>query len=106
LDHPNRFWDLMDWIAGTVPPDHMGMVVAMPDGRAAILEAGADCVPKVFLIDAVSRLQGYDGLIWIRRLRCPLTPEQSAALTDFALRQEGKRYALFRFARQIPPFPC
>jgi hypothetical protein len=104
LDTPSHFWDLMDWLAGTTAPDHLGIVVALPDGRPAVLEAGPDAVPRVFLLDAVGRFQAYDGLIWIRRLRCPLTAEQSEALTAFAVRQEGKRYSVLRFARQITPF--
>jgi hypothetical protein len=40
----------------------------------------------------------------VRRLRCPLTEEQSCALTNFAIQQEGKRYAVLRLVRQITPF--
>jgi hypothetical protein len=35
-----------------------------------------------------------------------LTPEQSAALTCFALAQEGKKFAVGRLALQITPFRC
>lgn len=103
FDKPSRVWDLMDFIAGTEAPDHLGIVVAMPDGSPRILEAGPDASRHVYLLDAFPRLQGFKGTIFVRRLRCPLTPEQSCALTDFALRQEGKRYALLRLARQITP---
>src|SRR5262249_60562108 len=41
--------------------------------------------------------------VWIRRRKTPLTEEQSAALTDFALRQEGKRFALVRLGGQLTP---
>jgi hypothetical protein len=34
----------------------------------------------------------------------PLTAEESARLTAFALRQEGKRFALIRVAAQLTPF--
>jgi hypothetical protein len=97
-------WDIIDFLSGTGPPDHMGIVVARPDGNLAVLEAGPDKVLRVFLLDIPTRFEGHHGGIYVRRLRCPLTPEQSAALTDFALAQEGKRYALFRFLRQITPF--
>jgi hypothetical protein len=103
-DCETRFWDIIDYIAGTAPPDHVGIVVARPDGRTAVLEAGPDCHLHVFLLDPITRFQAFHGTIYVRRLRCPLSAEQSAALTAFALAQKGKRYALFRFARQITPF--
>jgi hypothetical protein len=69
-----------------------------------VLEAGADCHLRVYLLDLSGRLNTFQGRMWIRRLRCPLTAEQSARLTEFALEQEGKRYALWRFMQQITPF--
>src|SRR5262249_43620254 len=44
------------------------------------------------------------GPVWIRKRKCPLTPEQEAALAAFALRQEWKRFALVRLAGQLTPF--
>jgi hypothetical protein len=44
-----------------------------------------------------------EGRVWVRRRRCPLTCEQSAALTAFATAQEGKRFAIIRLAAQLTP---
>src|SRR5262249_28219157 len=38
----------------------------------------------------------FDGIIHVRRLRCPLTSEQSRCLTRFALSQTNKPYAYAR----------
>jgi hypothetical protein len=103
FDKPSRLWDLLDWFAGTKPPDHLAMVVAMPDGSTRLFEAGPDADFYVFLSDIHTRISGYKGRVYVRRLRCPLSPEQSCALTDFAVSQEGKRYSLLRLARQITP---
>ena len=82
----------------------MGIVVAQPDGRLGILEAGPDAHPHVYVLDLNARLHCFKGRIFVRRLNCPLTCTQSARLTEFALAQVGKRYALGRFLRQITPF--
>jgi hypothetical protein len=42
--------------------------------------------------------------VWIRRRCVPLTAEQSAALTEFALNADGKRFALWRMFGQLTPF--
>src|SRR5262249_30488336 len=44
------------------------------------------------------------GPLWIRRRCVPLTPEQSARLTRFALTQRGKPFALIRLGAQLTPF--
>jgi hypothetical protein len=68
------------------------------------LEAGPDCHRQVYLLDLSGRLHSFKGRIWIRSLQCPLTPEQSASLTEFALAQEGKGYPVLRLLGQITPF--
>jgi hypothetical protein len=42
--------------------------------------------------------------VWIRRRCVPLTAEQSALLTEFALSADGKRFALGRLGLQLTPF--
>jgi hypothetical protein len=79
------------------PPTHGGIVVVMPDGCPKILEATTvereyRDRPGVFLRPVYHRLSTYDGPVWVRRLRCPLTAEQSQCLTDFALTQAGKKF--------------
>jgi hypothetical protein len=91
-------------LAHTGKPYHAGIVVSLPDGRPAILEAGPYDYLHVYLMDALPRLRTHEGLIWVRRLRVPLTAEQSARLTTFALQQTGKGFALFRVILEATPF--
>jgi hypothetical protein len=57
-------------------------------------------------LDLLPHLKEYAdvGKVWIRRRCVPLTPEQSACLTAFALKAEGKRFALPRLAGQLTIF--
>ena len=54
-------------------------------------------------MDLLPRLRTHDGPIWVRRLRTPLSPEQSNRLTAFALAQTCKRFAVFRVALEVTP---
>ena len=45
----------------------------------------------------------YHGSIWVRRLRNPLEPDASEKLTQFALTQQGKPFAMFRLAFEGTP---
>jgi hypothetical protein len=90
------------------PPSHNGMIVRLPDGELAVLEATTTepqygDEPGVFLRPALFRLRTYQGPVWIRQLRCPLTPEESQCLTQFALEQVGKPFAKWR-SILIAPF--
>jgi hypothetical protein len=79
----------------TGPPTHVGIVVALPDGTKAILES-VDRHGGVRLTALPGRLGTYPGKVWVRRLRRPLSEEQSEILTQFAAEQEGKKYASHR----------
>ena len=91
-------------LAHTGRPYHAGLVVNLPDGRPAILESGPYDYTHVYLMDALPRLRTHSGAVWIRRVRTPLSPEESAGLTAFALEQTGKRFALFRIMLEATPF--
>lgn len=104
FDDHKLLWRFLDALAFSGPPDHNGIVVRMPDGSHAILESAPDGDPYVELQDVVPRLRCYKGTVWVRRLKCPLSAEQSARLTCFAFAQLGKRYARVRLALQITPF--
>ncbi|HZU36869.1 MAG TPA: hypothetical protein VFA18_13200 [Gemmataceae bacterium] len=110
FDDHSKTWLFLYHMAGTDMPDHSGFVVALPDGRPAILESAPDDGKLlglyVELLDALPRLDQFQGTIYIRRVRHPLTPEQSARVTQWALQQQGKRYALFRMLLQGTPFRC
>ncbi len=108
VTNKSRFWCTCHEIALIGPPQHAGIVIARPDGSLALLEAGPFYTLWVEISDLVPQLCAYADReherVWIRRRRVPLTAEQSAALTDFALRQQGKRFALIRVAAQLTPF--
>ena len=99
-------WDLTFFLAGTGPPHHACIVVARPDGSLGMLEAGPHDTPIIAIKDLSSNLLEYETRerIWVRRRRVPLTPEQSAKLTAFALAQEHKPFAILRLVVQITPF--
>jgi len=94
------------WLAWTAAPQHTGLVVARPDGRLLLLEAGPNYHLYCGSHDVVPQLQSYADheRVWIRRRRVPLTAEQCAALTAFAEAVEGKRFASVRLFAQITPF--
>ncbi len=100
------FWTVTHNWAGAGHPHHSGIVVARPDGRLAVMEAGPYDTLHIRVLDIGPHLEKYTEMgepIWIRRRRCPLTPEQCAELTAFALAQDGKRFALIRQGAQLTP---
>jgi hypothetical protein len=94
------------WAAGTGAPQHSGIVFLRPDGRPALLEGGPNNCLHCRALELIPQLQGYaeHERVWIRRRCEPLTAEQSAALTAFALSADGKRFALWRMFGQLTPF--
>jgi hypothetical protein len=78
----------------------MGIVVQKPAGGLAVLEAGPDDSVWVKLLDLAPRLRqfrrDFGGTVTVRRCKVALGRKQSAALTRFALEQQGKRYAVGR----------
>jgi hypothetical protein len=93
-------------IAGTSNPTHSMIVFALPDGRPAIIEGGPHDTLKCRVLDALPHMFTYEaeGRVWVRRRACPLTPEQSARLTEFCLATNGRDFGLRRLAVQITPF--
>jgi hypothetical protein len=102
----NLFWKVTHDLAFAFEPHNSAIVVARHDGRLAILEAGPNDTRRIDLLDMLPHLKEYadKGPVWIRKRKTPLTPEQSACLTDFAERQCGKRFALGRLGVQLTPF--
>jgi hypothetical protein len=102
----NPVWKILFNLAGTCHPHHSGIIVALPDGHCAVLESGPHDTLHVRLLEAVPHLCSYEegGAVWIRRRRMPLTAEQSARLTEFAQRQDGKLFAGLRLAGQVTLF--
>ena len=106
FDDHNKKWELCYKFVGSGPPFHSGLVIALADGTPAIIESGPDDTMWVRILALPSRLQGFEGDIWIRQVRQPLTPEQNAHLTEWALHQDHKHYALGRLLLQATPFRC
>ncbi|MSR31393.1 MAG: hypothetical protein EXR99_07805 [Gemmataceae bacterium] len=103
FDDMSRFWTFLYKIAGTAPPFHAGIVFKKPDGSLAVLESGPDDTLHVFLLDIHPRLHDFEGSILIRQTKKVLSQEESKKLTDFAVAQDGKRYAMWRLLLQGTP---
>jgi hypothetical protein len=105
LDH-SKFWRCTHYLALAFDPNGSAVVFQKPDGTFGILEAGPLDTLWCRTLPVVSHLQEYAdiGRVWIRRRKTPLTPEQSARLTEFALHNDGKRFALQRLGLQLTPF--
>jgi len=97
-------WKLLFALALIHEPYHVGLVVRTPDGGYGMLEAGPpDETTHVGICPLSERLAADSGRVFIRRRCVPLAPEQSDALTGFALRQDGKPYAYVRFLAHGTP---
>lgn len=94
------------WAAGTGAPQHSGIVLARPDGTLGLLEAGPHNTLHCRINDVLPQLASYAEIerVWIRRRRVPLTAEQCARLTEFALAADGKPFAVLRMFGQLTPF--
>jgi len=93
------------WLAGAKDLHRSGIVIALPDGSMALAEAGPFEAVEVCISELMPQLCCYTDKekVWIRRRCVPLTPEQSEKLTDFAIRQCGKRFAKWRMLAQCWP---
>jgi hypothetical protein len=99
------FWRVTHYMAMAFDPNGSGIVVARPDGSLAVLEAGPSDTMWVSTPDLLPHLKEYAAhKVWIRRRRVPLTPDQSARLTAFAVANDGKRFALGRLGVQLTIF--
>jgi hypothetical protein len=102
----NRFWKITHDLAFAFEPHNSAMIVKRHDGSLGILEAGPNDTIWIDINPLLPHLKRYSnkGPVWIRKRKAPLTEEQSACLTDFAERQNGKRFALGRLAVQLTIF--
>ena len=100
------FWKVMHNLAGTSHPTHSMIVFAMPDGRSGILEAGPHDTMKCRILESLPHMLTYEaeGRVWVRKRACPLTPEQSARLTEFALATDMREFGIKRLTAQLTPF--
>jgi len=104
-DYANRLYTLAFKAVGTGAPIHSAIAFNRLDGSPALLDLTGPKVitAKVGLLDVEPRLRMYHGAVMVRRLREPLSVEKSAALTQFALAQEDKPFAVGRMILQATP---
>jgi hypothetical protein len=102
----STFWLVMHNLAGTSHPTHSMIVFALPDGQMGILEGGPHDTIRCRVLEALPHMYSYEaeGRVWVRRRACPLTPEQSARLTEFALATKDRDFSIRRLAMQLTPF--
>jgi hypothetical protein len=101
----NVFWKVTHAMALAFEPHNSAIIVRRCDGSLGILEAGPNDTLWIGISDMLPHLKEYadKGPVWIRKRKTPLTAEQSACLTEFAERQNGKRFALGRMALLMTP---
>src|SRR5262245_32413696 len=93
-------------IAGANGVHHSGIVFARPDGRLGLIEAGPFDSLVVEIMDPYKHMSEHvsaGDCVWVRRRSVPLTAEQSARLSAFAMAQEGKPFAVARWLGQLTP---
>lgn len=104
MSDTNGFWTLLYRFALTGRPGHGGIVARMPDGNLGLLEAGYDGTLWTRFTPLEYKLHSYPGTLWVRERHVPLTPEQDARLTAFAVDAADKRYATSKFVLMATQF--
>jgi hypothetical protein len=102
---PNIFWMVTHDLAFAYEPHNSAIIFERSCGGLAMLEAGPNDTLWVRNLDMLPHLKEYQdkGPVWIRKRKTPLNADQSGALTAFAERQNGKRFALGRLGLQLTP---
>ena len=94
------------WVAGGAGVHHSGIVFLRSDGRPGLIEAGPFNSVRIEVMDPVEHMREHaraGDKVWVRRRCVPLTAEESARLTAFVERQDGKPFAVGRMLRQVTP---
>lgn len=94
-------------LSGAGLPNHSMIVFQGADGQLKIVEAGTHSELRIEVIDAYEHLQSYEdegSRVWVRRRKTPLTPEQSACLTEFCTPLAERKFASLRLVGQLTPF--
>jgi hypothetical protein len=99
----NIAWATLYALAFTGAPGHSGLVIRLSDGELGVLEAGYNDKAWIRINPLNRRLHEYKGHCWVRQRRTPISPEQSAILTEFAETIDGRRYGLGRLLGQLTP---
>ncbi len=94
------------WVAGGAGVHHSGIMFRKSNGCVGLIEAGPFNSIKVEVMDPIEHMKEHiraGDKVWVRRRQVPLTAEQSAALTAFVERQDGKPFAVARLLGQVTP---
>ena len=86
-------------IGRTTHPYHIGLIVRRSNGELGILESGGG-IPAVTFRPILGRFGVYDlaterRFAWVRRIRQPLTCEQSRSMTVYGEPQVGKPFSSY-----------
>ena len=103
MSNTNALWTALYAAALTGAPGHIGIVARLPDGRMGMHEAGFNETLTTRFAPLDYRLNHYPGKVWVRRVRVPLSPEQDALLTDFAVRTDNTPYNIHLAKLQFTP---
>jgi len=91
------FWGIGYKLVGSGSPHHSGTVFQRSNGEMAVLEGGPHDTRWIRTFEAYYHLTSYQdqpgGRVWIRQRKTPLTPRQSALLTQYAEMEDGKHFA-------------
>ena len=104
MSDANILWRTLYALALTGAPGHIGIVVHQPDGRLGLLEAGFNETLWTRFAPLDYRINHYPGVVWVRRMRVPLAPDQDQRLTAFAARVNDTRYDLLAVKLNLTPF--
>lgn len=104
LSNTGPLWSTLYALAGTWKPGHAAVVARMPGGRLGMFEAGFNDTLWTRFTPLDYRINAYQGYVWVRRRKVPLTEDENHRLTAFALDAADRRYGLLSFAAQITPF--
>lgn len=85
-------------------PDHIGIAFRQPNGRIGMLETGFSESLCTRFAPLDYRIHHYPGVVWVRRVRVPVTPDQDQRLTAFAALVDDTRYNLRAVKLNITPF--
>lgn len=99
-------WVVLYKMVGSDAPYHAGLIYRRANGDFMTVEAGPDDTAWCKVQPLLPRLQKFNGMLHIRRVKNQISEENERALERFAEAQDGKRYAWLRVLLQTTPFRC
>ncbi len=99
-------WVWLYKMVGSDAPYHAALVFRKPNGESALVEAGPNDTLYCRITEIEPRFRDFPGDVTVRRLKTPLSPAASDALTQWSLERDGKKYAIWRLLLQGTPVCC